>query len=385
MSTSQHGYTHLASPGRAVRHHALVLEPFLQFNGHDVYNPLTGWRIDVDSDDGGAISACALDSGRISGLPESLLADLLKGGWIVEDDGALERRFVLRYVSLETHTVCNQACYFCPVSTDPRAQEFMPDDLHRSIVDQLSAYAGTIVGVFMMSYNEPTLDPRFVDHVRLLRASGLPPAVNSNGTGLTPDRIEDINAAGGLVYLEVNLSTLDRQKYANDRAGDHLGVVLRNLDYLSTHPVSDRMEISVLGHADEAHHATFRDIQERFAGSPFRVRFGEIMDRAGHVNTGRRPPASVRNLGGCDNTGSRTVEHLHITPQGRCVICCQDYFGKYVVGDLRAQTIDNVLKGDEFARIRRWTYGMEQAPENFLCRKCVFAVPAPTSKTPEAS
>ena len=357
----------------------LVVDPFLQFNGRDVYNPLTGRRISAESQDARLIEDCVRDPGLIDCLSVRDTDNLARDGWIVEDDGALAHRFRLRFVSLESHTICNQACYFCPVSTDPRAQEFMPDDLYGSIVEQLASYKATLVAVFMMSYNEPSLDPRFVDHVRLLRESGLPPAVNSNGTGLTPGKIDDINAAGGLVYLEVNLSTLDREKYENDRAGDHLGIVLRNLDYLATHPVSDRMEISVLGHADQQHDGTFREMERRFAGSPFHVRSGEIMDRAGHVRTGRQPPAPIQHLRGCDNTGSRTVEHLHITPQGQCVICCQDYFGQYVVGDLRTQSIDDVLKGDEFARVRRRTYGMEQAPDNFLCRKCVFAVQAPVS------
>lgn len=356
----------------------LILEPFLQFSGTNIYNPLTGTSVDAGSAVGATLSDCVRDPSVLAALPPEGIADLVADGWIVEDDGDLDRRFVLRYVSLESHTVCNQACYFCPVSTAPREHEFMSDDAYRAIVEQLAAYVSTIRGVFMMSYNEPTLDPRFVEQVALLRSHGLPPAVNSNGTGLTPDRVLEIRRAGGLVYLEVNLSTLDREQYERDRGGDHLASVLRNLDYLAKHPVSSRMEISVLGHNDAQHHRTELEIRRRYADSPFRVRSGWLMNRAGHVDTGRRPSSPVEHLRGCDNTGSRTVEHLHITPQGQCVICCQDYFGKYVVGDLTRQRLDEVLTGDEFSRMRRWTYGLEQAPSDFICRGCVFAVEAPS-------
>ena len=156
----------------------LVVDPFLQFNGRDIYNPLTGRRISAESHDARLIEDCVRDPGLIDCLSVRDTDNLARDGWIVEDDGALAHRFRLRFVSLESHTICNQACYFCPVSTDPRAQEFMPDDLYGSIVEQLASYKATLVAVFMMSYNEPSLDPRFVDHVRLLRESGLPPAVN---------------------------------------------------------------------------------------------------------------------------------------------------------------------------------------------------------------
>ena len=81
----------------------------------------------------------------------------------------------------------------------------------------------------------------------------------------------------------------------------------------------------------------------------------------------------MRRLAGCDNVGSRPLQHLHITPHGKCVLCCEDYDEKYVVGDLTQSTIAEVLAGDEMAKLRRWVYGLEEAPEDFICRDCVFA------------
>lgn len=354
----------------------IVLEPFLQFRDHEIYNPITEARIDSGSHLGRKVLACAAQGITPTGLSGDDLSNLQSEGWIVEDDGRLDRRFVLRYVSLESHSVCNQACYFCPVSSHPRDSLFMPDDLYSTIVAQLAGYSESIKAVFMMSYNEPTIDSRLVEHIRLLWKSGLTPAMNSNGTGLTPEKILEIRRAGGVGYLEINLSTLDPKKYNFDRGGDHLNLVLRNLDHLASHPISPRMEISVLGHRDREHDHTVKEVARRFSGSPFRIRGGELMDRAGNVDTGRRPGSPVNNLGGCDNTGSRVVEHLHITPSGECIVCCQDYFGRHLVGDLRSESLTGILTGDAFARVRRWTYGMEQAPEDYLCRRCVFAIEA---------
>ena len=45
-----------------------------------------------------------------------------------------------------------------------------------------------------------------------------------------------------------------------------------------------------------------------------------------------------------------------------------------VVGDLREKSVHEVLVGEDFARARRQVYGLEEAPENFLCNNCKFAL-----------
>ena len=65
---------------------------------------------------------------------------------------------------------------------------------------------------------------------------------------------------------------------------------------------------------------------------------------------------------------------LGVTATAKAVLCCQDYYERLVVGDLKTQTVAEVLGGDVMARLRRWTYGVEEAPADFLCRRCEFAL-----------
>jgi hypothetical protein len=249
----------------------------------------------------------------------------------------------------------------------------MPMEFFESIVDQLTEYRPTLESVFLQSYNEPTIDRRFVDQCRVLFAADLPVAVLSNGSGLTRPKVDALTAEGPLRYLCINLSTLDRQRYQRDRGGDHLELVLRNLDYAKTRPVAKEMKIVVLGVGDEQHGRDVEEIRERFAGSRFEVERHLIMDRAGWLDVGLKPSQPKKHLRGCDNVGSRPLQHLHITPHGTCVLCCEDYDEKYVVGDLTRNSVSEILEGDDFARMRRWVYGLEEAPADFMCRNCIFA------------
>lgn len=350
------------------------LEPFLHFDPDRIYNPLTDKALTVGEPGFRELVELHSGNGVSTRMGRRVRRELEKEGWLVPRRDSREgHRYRLKYVSLEANTHCNQGCYFCPVSTDPRENFVMSMEFYESVLAQLAEHRQTIEAVSMVHYNEPTAEPLFLDRLEALKHHGLQAAVLTNGTGLTPRRVDAILAMGGLRYLSVNLSTLDRGRYAEDRRGDHLDLVLRHLDYLKNRPLAEEMEIVVLGRGDELQALDFAAISERFAGSRFQMKQYEVMDRAGNVPLGIRPAKPYENLCGCEQTGSRPLQWVHITPHGKCVLCCQDYHDQYVVGDLHHETLDEILSGPRMALFRRWVYGLESAPDDFICRSCIYA------------
>jgi hypothetical protein len=356
----------------------LQVNPFLHVGPDRVYNPLTDRTLLAGEPGYEGLRGLLGGALGLDRLPAEDRKRLAVEGWLLRGDTEPGREFRLKYVSLEAHTVCNQSCYFCPVSIAPREDYFMPTELYERIVGELAAYRDTIEAVFMINYNEPTVDRRFVEQVGAIRAAGLPPAVLTNGSGLTPGRVDALVALGGLRFLSINLSTLDRERYRRERGGDHLGLVLRNLDYAKDQPLAEQMDMVVLGTGNEDHQRDFEEISRYFAGSRFEVKYFEVMDRAGYLQIGHKPAIPNQRLCGCENVGSRPLQHLHITPRGTCVLCCEDYDAKYVVGDLTQDSVEGVLTGPGLARMRRWAYGLDEAPRDFLCRGCTFALTRPS-------
>ena len=72
--------------------------------------------------------------------------------------------------------------------------------------------------------------------------------------------------------------------------------------------------------------------------------------------------------------GSRPIQCMHINPKGECFLCCEDYENEYIVEDLNKQTVNEVLTGPEMMKMRRWIYGIEEAPQDFICRGYVNAI-----------
>lgn len=349
------------------------IEPFLHWGDGRVYNPLTDRTLERGNTGWDALES--LQEGRRS-FHEVTVEDwrhLAEQGWVVSSAKDLSRRYWLKYVALETHTVCNQSCYFCPVSLDPRKPFFMPTAMFERLVEELSAYRDSLEGVFLMNYNEPTVDKRFVDQCRTLLRADLGVGVNSNGSGLTPAKVDALVEAGPLQYLSINFSTMDKERYRQERGKDQLEQVLRNLDYVKDQPIADEMVMVVLGTGDAKHRNDYAEICDHFAGSRFDIKFAEVMDRAGHLDVGLKPTISSPKLCGCDNIGSRPLQHLHILPHGKCVLCCEDYDEKYVVGDLNESSLHDILVGERLAQYRRWIYGLEESPDDFICKSCIFA------------
>jgi len=361
-------------PPAAASRGSLIAEPFLHYSAGRIYNTLTDQHLLAGEPGFDELHMVRNGEAAATDLPGSLLNNLVTNGWLVESAPDLGARFRLKYVSLEASTICNQACYFCPVSVDRREDHTMSMELYERITAQIAEHRDTIDGVSMIHYNEPTADKRFVEQVRTLKRYGLPPAVLTNATGLTPDRVDAILEMGGLRYLSVNLSTLDRQRYKDDRGGDHLKLVLRNLDYLKDKELAPQMDMAVLGKGDAIHRLDFEQISERFANTRFKIHFYEVMDRAGAVPVGMHPETRHEQLRGCEQTGSRVVQWVHITPRADCVLCCQDYFDQHIVGNLQEQSLDEILTGPRMSLLRRWVYGMETAPADFICRGCIYAL-----------
>lgn len=350
---------------------AETVSPYLHDRGSILYNPTTGVSIGKESPAYGALSR--IRQGLPADAEPAILEHLRAARFLIDDLDGETRRTHLLYVSLETCTSCNHRCPFCPVSVDPREREVMSQELFESIADQVLEIGGPGVVVFLSNYNEPTVDPLFEERCLALFARGLPVSLLTNASQLDPERADRIARAGRFRYIGINLPTLDPERYQRMHGTRDLARVLANIDALRARDIGEETAIVVLGDNDEPHRRDVREIRARFEPLGWDVKPFRIRSRPASGTFIPEPPP-VKELKGCELMGSRPFEHLHVTATGKAVLCCQDYYEKLTVGDLTTETVAQILGGDVMARLRRWTYGVELAPDDFLCRRCEFAL-----------
>jgi len=358
------------STGAAVAEREVV-SPYLHDRGDSIYNPLTGKELPKASEGYRALKG--IEQGSSSGADDSVLAHLRAARFLIGDPLSESRRTHLLYASIETCTACNHRCPFCPVSVEPRDKEVMSRELFESIADQVYEIGGKSVVVSLSNYNEPTFDPLFEDRVRYLFGKGIPVSILSNASGFTPERAALFESLGRFRYIGINLPTLRADRYEKLHGTRDLARVLANMDAMRARELSEETAIVVLGSEDEEHLRDVAEIRSHFEPRGWVVKQFKIRSRPDSGTYVVEPPP-LKKLRGCELVGSRPFEHIHVTGTGMAVLCCQDYYEKLTIGDLKTQTVAEVLGGDTIARMRRWTYGVEEAPEDFLCRRCEFAI-----------
>lgn len=350
-----------------------TVSPFLHDREQSVYNPLSGVEIAKSDPRFQALTHIGDGIADADSIDPTVLAHLRAERFLIDDIQRESRRTHLLYLSLETCTVCNHRCPFCPVSVEPREREVMSQELFERVVDQSVEVGGDGVVVFLNNYNEPTFDPLFEERVRYLFARKLAVSILTNASGFTPERCDLFESLGRFRYIGVNLPTLRADRYEKLHGTRDLARVVANVDAMHASAISQETAIVALGDEDDEHRRDVEDLRARFEPRGWTVKPFKIRSRPASGTYVVEPPP-IRKLRGCDLMGSRPFEHLHVTATGTAVLCCQDYYEKLTVGNVKTQSVAEILGGETMARLRRWTYGVEEAPDDFLCRRCEFAI-----------
>ncbi len=277
----------------------------------------------------------------------------------------------IRYVQIETTTVCNQRCVFCPVSTDRRAKMSMERKTLERILDGLHEFP--VETIFLNGFNEPTFDSNLIEWVHMIHDRGYQIHLNSNGSGLIPSLLDRLVDAG-LATININISTLDPVKYKQTRGNDDLGRVLPNVRYLLVKAKQSKIKVTLmmLGYLDDNHCADIKDVESEFSAEQPEIVICPIVNFAGSSDEYFPKNIRVEKLDGC--SAKRLTDWLHFTPDGSAIICCHDYYAKYILGNIASSSAKEIYQGGQFETMRLWGSGEECAPADFICRACVMAL-----------
>lgn len=225
-------------------------------------------------------------------------------------------------VDIETVSLCNIKCSYCPNKYYDRGNHLMPEKLFKKIIDELAEikYQGRISPHF---YGEPLLDKRLADLMAYARKM-LPKAdiiIHTNGLLLTKELFFKLiqNGVDGFVI------TLHNQNIKN-----HLHHLFLQLS------TEFWRKIRIL--------------------NPDKLSF---FNRGGTVSHSK-----IKKLKRCFYLS----DEIAIDWQGN-VVCTNDYFSKYSFGNINNEKLMAIWRKEEFKKIRK---NVKRGKfELFLCKKCI--------------
>lgn len=238
-------------------------------------------------------------------------------------------RDLFQAIVIETTALCNRRCSFCPNSLPGRKKGVMKTQDFMFIIKQLGIlkYKGRIS---LHMYGEPLIDKRIVRFVKMVR-NECPDAfiqLNTNGDFLTKKIVT--------AFGEANVNLLYISQY-DGKINQHIKEILR---WIEEKKPKYRHMISV------------------------RVTTAFTDNRGGLLpHLGKKP---------IHNTPCyRPSTTMTINWKGDVVLCCSDYFGSVVIGNIKDDSLRDLWLKPTFQHIRKnLFFGKRHTLP--ICSKCSY-------------
>ena len=271
--------------------------------------------------------------------------------------GAEQAPTLPEIVQIESTNICNAKCVFCPRDDMHRDQGIMDMALFQKIADECAAL--NITHMRMHNYGEAFADRLLVDKVRYAKSIGIREVgLISNGSLIT-ERAARGMVDAGLDAINISMDAAGKEVFESTRLGLNYDKVVANVERL----IQIRDEA---GKRRPKLILSFVRQNNSVDEQAFIEHWRQVADKI-HIT-------ELHNWGGTLNHES-DVNYPCYRPwltftalwDGRVSLCCADFDGKTILGDLNTQSIKEIWNSDAYRAVRR-EHLESGGPE--VCRSC---------------
>lgn len=246
-------------------------------------------------------------------------------------------------VQIESTNICNAKCVFCPRDEMARKQGVMDMALFTKIVDECAALG--IGHVRLHNYGEAFIDRRLVEKIRYAKGAGIREVgIISNGSLITEEVARGVVEAG-LDAINISVDAAGREVFEATRVGLKYDKVIAGIERLlrvrrELERTRPKLILSFVRQGDSAEEQAFID---RWRGRADKIHVTDLHNWAGtlHDESDVRFPCY------------RVWLTFTVLWDGRVALCCADFDGRHILGDLRTSTIQEIWNSEAYRETRR--------------------------------
>ena len=260
-------------------------------------------------------------------------------------------------VQIESTNICNAKCVFCPRDDMHRRQGIMSVELFRKIVDECVTLG--ITHVRMHNYGEALMDRRLVDKVKYAKERGIREVgMISNGSLIT-DHVARGMIDAGLDAINISVDASGKEVFESTRLGLKYDKVIANIERLvrlRTESGKRRPKL-ILSFVRQNNSADEQAFIEHWRGIADKIHITDLHNWAGTLNT-----ESDVNY-----PCYRPWLTFTVLWDGRVSLCCADFDGKTILGNVNTQSIADIWNAEPYREARR--QHLESGGPD-ICRAC---------------
>jgi MoaA/NifB/PqqE/SkfB family radical SAM enzyme len=260
-------------------------------------------------------------------------------------------------VQIESTNICNAKCVFCPRDDMHRRQGIMSVELFRKIVDECVTLG--ITHVRMHNYGEAFMDRKLVEKVKYAKDRGIKEVgMISNGSLIT-DHVARGMIDAGLDAINISVDASGKEVFESTRLGLKYDKVIANIERLVRLRAESgkRRPKLILSFVRQNNSADEQAFIEHWRAIADKIHITDLHNWAGTLNT-----ESDVNY-----PCYRPWLTFTVLWDGRVSLCCADFDGKTILGDLNTQSIAEIWNADPYRDVRR--QHLESGGPD-ICRAC---------------
>lgn len=268
-------------------------------------------------------------------------------------------------IRIETSTLCNFRCKFCPHSTKSftRKKQIMSNDLFNQIVRKTQSEVPFITEVTVSGFGEAFLDKEIIQKISFAKFMGYNIHVLTNGSLLTENLIDKLLDYVSDIRISLH-TTVEKHYNSITKTSNKLNHVLNMIQYISNHPKKENSRLIVTSDVidDNAN-----DVDKFIKDVENIVDLIEVWKPHNWVAWGdyRKGPVIKPSCGRPWNSP------IQVQVDGTVNMCCFDFDGKLLIGDLKSQTFEEIFSSPEIENIRQCHSSIESISScNLICSQC---------------
>jgi MoaA/NifB/PqqE/SkfB family radical SAM enzyme len=260
-------------------------------------------------------------------------------------------------VQIESTNICNAKCVFCPRDDMHRRQGIMSFELFTKIVDECVELGITHIRVH--NYGEPFVDRRLVEKVRYAKQRGIKEVgMISNGSLIT-EAVARGMVDAGLDAINISVDASGKEVFESTRIGLKYDKVIANIERLvriraESGKRRPKLILSFVRQNNSADEQAFIE------------HWRKIADKI-HITDLHNWGGTLHQQSDVNYPCYRPWLTFTVLWDGRVSLCCADFDGHTVLGDLNTSSIREIWNNDLYTSVRR--QHLESGGPD-VCRSC---------------
>lgn len=245
-------------------------------------------------------------------------------------------------VQIETTNACNSRCIICPHKKMGRSIKTMDNNIFKKVIDECAKF--NCGNVHLHNFGEPLLDTNIVQRIKYAKDKGLPRIkIFSNGSLLSQEMSENLIKAG-LDEIKISFDGANKEEYEKIRYPLKFDLVVNNIRDLIfiRNKMRSSLKIEIACNSTSDNSSTMKSLENCVDNFSFGKlhNWGDSEIACSARSKIRKPCARVWRT-------------FTILSDGSASLCCLDFDGKVILGDLHESSISEIWRNSQYISMRK--------------------------------